>query len=93
MKAYHQRNQRIVNKMFRHCADNNQGNPRNLWSKRKFEMKKEYKYPSIEVLNVDVMNHLLQASSSTPPNEIPDYDDWLEGKRSNSLWQEEEDEE
>ena len=55
-------------------------------------MKKEYKYPSIEVLNVDIMNHLLQASG-TPPNEIPDYDDWLEGKRSNSLWQEEEDEE
>ena len=47
----------------------------------------------MEVLNVDVMNHLLQASDSTPPNEIPDYDDWLEGKRSNSLWQEEEDEE
>ena len=46
----------------------------------------------MEVLNVDVMNHLLQASS-TPPNEIPDYDDWLEGKRSNNLWQEEEEEE
>ena len=55
-------------------------------------MKKEYKYPSIEVLNVDVMNHLLQGSG-TPPNEIPDYDDWLEGKRSNSLWEVEEDEE
>ena len=47
----------------------------------------------MEVLNVDVMNHLLQTSDSTPPNEIPDYDDWLEAKRSNSLWQEEEDEE
>lgn len=56
-------------------------------------MKKEYKYPSMEVLNVDVMNHLLQASDSTPPNEIPDYDDWLGARKFSGSWEEEEEEE
>ena len=50
-------------------------------------MKKEYKYPSIEVLNVDVMNHLLQASDGQQPENVPPYDDWLDGKRSNGLWE------
>ena len=55
-------------------------------------MKKEYKYPSIEVLNVDVMNHLLQASGEQQPENVPDYGDWLNGKRSNSLWEDNDEE-
>ena len=44
----------------------------------------------MEVLNVDVMNHLLQASG-TPPNEIPDYDDWLGARKFSGTWEEEDD--
>ena len=56
-------------------------------------MKKEYKYPTIEVLNVDVMNHLLQASGEQQPESVPPYGDWLNGKRSNSLWEDNDEEE
>ena len=55
-------------------------------------MKKEYKYPSIEMLNVDVMNYLLQTSGEQQPD-AEYYGDWLNGKRSNGLWEDNDEEE
>ena len=39
--------------------------------------KKTYEKPTMTVVELQHRACLLQASS-TPPNEIPDYDDWLE---------------
>ena len=39
--------------------------------------KKVYIKPSVQVIELRHQACLLQASS-TPPNEIPDYDDWLQ---------------
>jgi hypothetical protein len=42
-------------------------------------MKKKYLKPSATVVELRHKTCLLQASdTATPPNEIPDYDDWLE---------------
>ena len=38
--------------------------------------KRAYKKPSMRVVELQHRTCLLQASE-TPPNEIPDYDDWL----------------
>ena len=40
-------------------------------------MKKKYMKPSFRVVELRHKTCLLQASG-TPPNEIPDYDDWME---------------
>ena len=40
-------------------------------------MKKKYMKPSTKVYELDTKACLLQASS-TPPNKIHDYDDWIE---------------
>ena len=42
-----------------------------------FESKKAYEKPSMRVVELQHRTCLLQASG-TPPNEIPDYDDWME---------------
>ena len=39
--------------------------------------KKAYEKPSMRVVLLQHKTYLLQASG-TPPNDIPDYDDWLE---------------
>ena len=39
-------------------------------------MKKKYMKPSFRVVELQHRTCLLQASG-TPPNEIPDYDDWM----------------
>ena len=44
--------------------------------------KKAYEKPSMRVVELQHRTCLLQASS-TPPEEIPDYDDWLGTRRSN----------
>ena len=47
-------------------------------------MKKKYLKPSVNVVELRHKTCLLQASeTATPPNEIPDYDDWLGTRRSN----------
>lgn len=40
--------------------------------------KKIYEKLSMKVVEIKHRKHLLQASQKTPPNEIPDYDDWIE---------------
>ena len=55
-------------------------------------MKKKYEQPSMGVVELQHRTCLLQASQ-TPPNEIPDYDDWFgvkEGKSSSgddNVWE------
>ena len=42
-------------------------------------MKKKYLKPSSRVVELHLKTCMLQASdTTTPPNEIPEYDDWLE---------------
>ncbi|WP_143010102.1 hypothetical protein [Prevotella communis] len=64
--------------------------------------KRAYKKPSMRVVELQHRTCLLQASG-TPPNEIPDYDDWLgarefvldddepSGRKANGIWDGEED--
>ena len=42
--------------------------------------KRAYEKPTCRVVVLQHRTHLLQASPvrSTPPEEIPDYDDWME---------------
>ena len=63
-------------------------------------MKKEYMKPSMKVYELQHKANILVGSpyDATPPNEIPDYDDWMasrEDRRGNShgVWGEEEEEE
>ena len=49
--------------------------------------KRAYKKPSMRVVELQHRTCLLQASG-TPPNEIPDYDDWLGSRRYND-WDDE----
>ena len=48
-------------------------------------MKKKYMKPSFRVVELQHRTCLLQASG-TPPNEIPDYDDWFGSRRFNGGW-------
>ena len=43
-------------------------------------MKKKYMKPTQQVIVLQHCTHLLQSSPlrTTPPEEIPDYDDWFE---------------
>ena len=47
--------------------------------------KRKYIKPSFTVEKLHYMTCLLQASG-TPPNEIPDYDDWFGSRRFNGGW-------
>ena len=57
--------------------------------------KRAYKKPTCRVVVLQHRTHLLQASPerSTPPEEIPDYDDWMEANMMNDYEDYEEDEE
>ena len=48
-------------------------------------MKKKYMKPSFRVVELQHRTCLLQASG-TPPNEIPDYDDWFGSRRFKGGW-------
>ena len=54
--------------------------------------KRAYKKPSMRVVELQHRTCLLQASG-TPPNEVPDYDDWLGAPRYHGENDEEEDDE
>lgn len=40
--------------------------------------KKAYEKPTCKVILLQHRTMLLAGSSPTPPNDVPDYDDWLE---------------
>ena len=44
-----------------------------------------YEMPSVRVVKLHHKTSLLQ-TSQTPPNEIPEYDDWLEVKGNGSSY-------
>ena len=48
-------------------------------------MKKKYMKPSFRVEELLYTTCLLQASA-TPPNEIPDYDDWFGSRQHDGVW-------
>ena len=54
--------------------------------------KRAYEKPSMRVVELQHRTCLLQASS-TPPEEIHDYDDWMEANMMNGYEDNEEDEE
>ncbi len=54
--------------------------------------KRAYEKLSMRVVELQHRTCLLQASS-TPPEEIPDYDDWMEANMMNGYEDDEEDEE
>ena len=53
-------------------------------------MKRIYQKPEINEVLLDVTGQLLSASN-TPPNEIPDYDDWFGAREFEDDWDDEED--
>lgn len=54
--------------------------------------KKIYKKPSMKVMLLKYDTQLLADSDPTPPDEAPDYDDWLGARRQNfDDWEEEDD--
>lgn len=57
--------------------------------------KRAYEKPTCRVVVLQHRTHLLQASPEcrTPPEEIPDYDDWMEANMMNDYEDYEEDEE
>ena len=54
--------------------------------------KRAYEKPSMRVVELQHRTCLLQASS-TPPEEIPEYDDWMNANMMNGYEDDEEDEE
>ena len=40
--------------------------------------KKTYEKPSMKIVLLQHHTHLLQSSDPTPPDNVPDYGDWLE---------------
>lgn len=48
-------------------------------------MKKKYMKPSFREEELQHRTCLLQASG-TPPNEIPDYDDWFGSRQHDGVW-------
>ena len=52
--------------------------------------KKIYEKPTMTVVELQYRTCLLQASG-TPPNEIPDYDDWFGARESDGVWDDEDD--
>jgi hypothetical protein len=53
-------------------------------------MKKKYMKPSFRVEELLYTTCLLQASA-TPPNEIPDYDDWFGARQHKDMWEDDDD--
>lgn len=53
-------------------------------------MKRIYQKPEMNEVLLDVTGQLLSASN-TPPNEIPDYDDWFGAREFEDDWDDEED--
>ena len=51
-------------------------------------MKRIYQKPEINEVVLDATVQLL-SGSNTPPNEIPDYDDWLGARESDDDWDDE----
>ena len=47
--------------------------------------KKTYEKPTMTVVELRHRTCLLQASA-TPPNEIPDYDDWFGSRQHDGVW-------
>ena len=56
-----------------------------------------YEKPSMRIVELQHKCQLLAGSYTdpepTPPNEIPDYDDWLESRHSGDVWDDDWDEE
>ena len=54
-------------------------------------MKRIYQKPEMKVVLMQHMTQLLSASPvrSTPPEEIPDYDDWMGARKHKGVWDDE----
>ena len=57
--------------------------------------KRAYEKPKMNEVFLDGMVQLLLGSNTrnTPPEEIPDYDDWMGARKRNSVWDNEDEEE
>ena len=51
-------------------------------------MKRIYQKPEMKVVLLQHKTNILVGSpyDATPPNEIPDYDDWFGARKNNSVW-------
>jgi hypothetical protein len=56
-------------------------------------MKRIYQKPEINEVVLDATVQLLSGSNTrtTPPEEIPDYDDWFGARESDGVWDDEDD--
>ena len=62
--------------------------------KRNIAMKKKYMEPSFMVVELQQELQLLAGTErATPPEEIPDYDDWLGARKFSGTWEAEDDRE
>jgi len=54
-------------------------------------MKRIYQKPEMKVVLLQHKANILVGSpyDATPPNEIPDYDDWFAARKNNSVWDDE----
>ena len=54
-------------------------------------MKKKYEKPSVILVELQHKANILVGSpyDATPPNEIPDYDDWFGARESDDDWDDE----
>ena len=55
--------------------------------------KRAYEKPTCRVVVLRHKTNLLISSpyDATPPNEIPEYDDWMGARRHKSVWDDEDD--
>lgn len=53
-------------------------------------MKRIYQKPEINEVVLDATVQLL-SGSNTPPEEIPDYDDWFGARQHKDMWDDEDD--
>ena len=55
-------------------------------------MKRIYQKPEINEVVLDATVQLLSGSNTptTPPNEIPDYDDWFGARQNKDMWEDDE---
>ena len=55
--------------------------------------KRAYEKPTCRVVVLRHKTNLLISSpyDATPPNEIPDYDDWMGARRNKNVWDNEDD--
>lgn len=52
-------------------------------------MKRIYQKPEINEVLLDATVQLL-SGSNTPPEEIPDYDDWFGARQNKDMWEDDE---